>query len=276
MKHFNPLSALLLSIPATLLFLDITNSGRAVAQATTPCLPSHTTADLQNFSCAVGAETYGITIHKIAICTSDPLSSSTPDLRSCKILFENSVGKYVDLGTASPTYPNGIILDKIDKSLFIGVYNHIYMQVGTTKNLKAKATVSNGTWYTSTGTHPGGGGGQSIATQTVANYAVHTELNFSFSGGCEMNHAYGGKLTFLTSALQPTTFSNGTCTGAAYNAMSANATSLLGSPVSITNRTNEIELKIQSTQSSTGLWVDAGPTYVLGSLGFMISLNTSE
>jgi hypothetical protein len=274
MKHFNPLSALLLSIPATLLFLDITNSGRAVAQATTPCLPSHTTADLQNFSCAVGAETYGITIHKIAICTSDPLSSSTPDLRSCKILFENSVGKYVDLGTASPTYPNGITLDQLDKSLFIGVYNHIYMQVGTTKNLKAKATVSNGTWYTSTITHPGTE--QSKATQNVANYAVYTELGGTFNNGCEQNHDYGGKLVYLSSALQPISISGGTCAGAAYTAMSANATSLLGSPVSITNRTNVIELKIQSTQSSTGLWVDAGPTYVLGSLGFMISLNTSE
>lgn len=277
MKHFNPLSALLLSIPATFLFFDITNSGRAVAQDRTPCLPSHTTDYLKINSCTVGAETYGITIYKLSLCTSDPMSSSTPDLRSCKTLFEKESGQYVDLGTANPNYSNIKIgdLNLSEKSRLKGIYNYIYLQIGTTWDIKARATVSNGTWYTSTEVYPGGGG-QNKATQTVANFTVFPNVQTLFNSACEQNHDYGGKLALLTSALQPISVSSGTCAGAAYTAMSANATLLLGSPVSMTDRTRIIDLKFLTTQSSIGLWAAADGTYVLGSLGFQLRLSTSE
>ena len=273
MKHFNPLSALLLSIPATFLFFDITNSGRAVAQTIPPCLPSHTTAYLQfNGGCSVGAETYGITIYKFALCTSDPLSSSAPDLRSCKTLFEKESGEYVDLANYS-----NFKLGDLDLTEVKGIYNYIYVQLGTTWNIKAKATVSSGTWYTSTEVHPGG---QSKATQNISNFTVFADVMSSLSSGnidaCEANNDHGGKLAILTSALQPITFSSGTCAGAAYAVASANATSLLGSPVSITDKTKIIDLKFLTTQSSIGLWVDAGGTYLLASDGFTMTLNTSE
>lgn len=278
MKNLKFLTALLLSIPVAYTLVEIPNSGRAIAQVRTPCLPTHTTADLQNITCTVGAETYGITIYKLAICASNPMASSTPDLRSCKNLFDSPGGQYVDLGTSNPDYASIKLRDFSDpteRSLLNGVYNYVYLQIGTTWNIKAKATVSTGTWYTSS-TLYGDGGGQNIATQNLANFTVFPNVMTRFSGACDENNDYGGKGALLTSTLQPITYSSGSCPGAAYTALSANATSLLGAPISISDKTKKFYMKFKTTESSIGLWAASDGTYVFGSLGFQLNLSTLE
>ena len=278
MKHFKSLVAVLLSIPAASGLFEITFIGRAAAQVRTPCLPTHTTADLQNITCTVGAETYGITIYKLAICTNNPMSSSAPDLSSCKNLFDNPGGQYVDLGTSNPEYASIKLRDFSDpqeRSLLNGVYNYVYLQIGTTWNIKAKATVSTGTWYTSSALY-GDGGGQNTATQNVANFTVFPNVMTRFGSACEENNDYGGKGALLTSTLQPITYSSGACPGASYTALSANTTSLLGSPVSISDKTKKFYMKFKTTESSIGLWAASDGTYVFGSLGFQLNLSTIE
>jgi len=275
MKSLKTLVSTLLGVAFSVAVLEIDHGNKAVAQVRTPCLPTHTTADLQNITCTVAAQTYGITIYKIAICTDNPMPSGVPVLASCESIYNNPSGQYVDLGVSNPQFAN-IGLDP--GSTFpprSGTYNFIYLQIGTTWNIKATATVASGTWYTSTALYPDGGG-QNTATQTVGSYAVFPNVLTRFDSACQEDNTYGGKGVLLTSSLQPISLSGGVCPGAAYTALSASTTSLLGAPVVITDKTANLNLKFKTTQDSIGLWAASDGTYVFGSLGFQLSLTTSN
>jgi len=275
MKNLNTLVSTLLGVAFSVAFLEIDHGNKAVAQVRTPCLPTHTTADLQNITCTVAAQTYGITIYRIAICTDHPMPSGGAVLASCESIYNNASGQYVDLGLSNPEFANIELDPNYTSDPRSGTYNFIYLQIGTTWNIKATATVASGTWYTSTELY-NNGDGQNAATQSVGRYAVFPNVMTRFSGACQENNSYGGKNALLTASLQSISLSGGACPGSAFTSLSANATSLLGAPVVITNQTMEIDLRFRTTEDSIGLWAAADGTYVFGSLGFQLNLTTSN
>lgn len=273
MKNSNSLFRTILSVVLASVSLGNIAGREAVAQdITSPCLPTLTTADLQAITCTVAAETYGITLYRLAICVNDPMASGIPDLTSCQNIINNPSGFYADIAPNKPAFEGISIPGSVKPN--DGTYDFVYVQIGTTWKIKAQATVATGTWYTSSQLFPDGGG-QAIATQNPADYAEFSNVLVRFSSGCQETNGYGGKTALLTAGLQAINPTGGSCPGAAFTAASANATSLMGSRIVITKETNRIKIDFKSTSGSIGLWAAANGTYVLGSRGFQLKLTTN-
>ncbi|KGG10191.1 MULTISPECIES: hypothetical protein [Prochlorococcus] len=94
-------------------------------------------------ACYVTPSKYEITLYKIGICTSDPLSGSHLDTSSCTLTLDDSSGVLVDLGSLN----QAISLPQASIRPDPATYTHMMIVMGNSFKLKGSYTTTNGTYH---------------------------------------------------------------------------------------------------------------------------------
>lgn len=269
-------------IGATTLFTTLNLFETQPAWARVPCTSSVTPIDLMNSECTTEAVTYGITFYQIGLCTSDPLSTQTPNTSSCFFIFNNSSGQYVDIGSMSGNRTFTLnTLSENEKP--IGPYPYFYAVWNNKVLIKGEATISTGRFYTSNTAYinpdPNDSSIGTLGTTNSAEYASYLSPTLQMNDSCfSRNEDVGGNASILTSNNQPTDYNGekNECTGAAKLAVSARTDILFGSTFIATPTSRGINLQF-STPRSIGLFANSkapapGYDYVFDYLGPKISL----
>lgn len=133
--------------------------------------------------CQVTPEAYYSTLYEIAVCTSDPMASSTLDLTTCSVVWENSAGVEVNpvaLMSGSETLA-GTVNRPPD-----GTYGYMVAIVDPALGTKFSITIegsagTDGTYYSTATLYRNA----PLMTTNAADYAKSTDVmkNFSATGG---------------------------------------------------------------------------------------------
>jgi hypothetical protein len=239
-------------------------------QTIVPCAATTTRNFLQNNGiCTTAAQNYGMRIYQVGICRNDPNAGVIPDTSSCEFVYENLSGQYVDLGQSSANKT-----PKLENVTGVGqpangTYDFIYLRIGNTIDLKGQATVQEGTYFSS---NIPDGTGQVLGLTNPASYSIYPNVLTSLGGQCTEINGFEGSIKILNAALQPAPNNNGTCQGAAFASISANATLLLGNSLIITDAIRGIDLRFSTSTDAIGVFVNSGGDYVMGFLSFSLSL----
>ena len=278
----------LLGIVASVSLYKVLETSSSYAQANPPPPACNPTTDLTvPYSlCTTAARNYQVRFYQIGMCTSNPLLNAAPDTSSCFIIYNNAAGQVVDIGTDNPLPVQLVSLPSNQRPENIE-YPYIFIIWGNTVGIRGQATVSNGTYYTSSTSYnnPNYLSQGNLATVNSANYAIYSDtLNFLSNDGInaictDPNNGVGGRISVLTSSNQPITPAGNTCPGAARIAVSARSADILGSSLRITSNVKGIRFKF-SAPEAIGLYANlvdpnnvySGYDYVYGFRGFRVSM----
>lgn len=266
---------------------EIVSSHSAKAQSLAPCTSSVSTGFLEAGICTTPAETYGITFYQIGICKNNPMTAAVPDTSSCFLLYNNSAGQYVDIGTSSPTRNKFSLANlQADQRPANGVYPYIFVSFSNTVNIKGFARVQDGTYYTSNQSYvnpdPAQTSAGSLGTTNISGYAAYPSQTRFFGNRCYVPEE---NMSLLTASNQAAVYDSGarTCTGAAKIAVSAESSRLFGSTFSISGGVSAVELQF-TTPEAIGLIANrkvpgdpnGGYDYVFDFRGFNMRLAISS
>ena len=141
-----------------------------------PCPEASTFASPLAFGASQGScygtpETYGVTVYRMALCTSDPAPTSagtSPDVSSCSFTFQKTDGEpksFAVGGTESLSEEYSTVPD-------VGDYRYAVIEIGNSFDIQASfGPLSDGTTYYTNGTF-GSFGKTTGSTGTGTDYAV--------------------------------------------------------------------------------------------------------
>ena len=223
--------------------------------------------------CSGTPDEYGVTIYKMGLCASDPVSSvgAEPDYSSCSITYDDSDGTDADFSASTSV--------GLDESLSTrpadGTYNYAFMLLNNTFRIKAEYGPIGGLTYYSTSTSVGGSG----TANTTGPATINDVTANSFGENCDAQDtvdADAGQMTgtLLNSSQERISddSSISTCAGVSYILAVVD----LDSPVTITDSVKSLDATFTVTNNGTTIYGDGSGGLVFDAGPFNVTMDVVE
>ena len=223
--------------------------------------------------CSGTPDEYGVTIYKMGLCASDPVSSvgAEPDYSSCSITYDDSDGTDADFSASTSV--------GLDESLSTrpadGTYNYAFMLLNNTFRIKAEYGPIGGLTYYSTSTSVGGSG----TANTTGPATINDVTANSFGENCDAQDTVSADAGPMTGTLLNTSQqrisddgSVSTCSGVSYILAVVN----LDSPVTITESVRSLDATFTVTDNGTTIYGDGSGGLVFDAGPFNVTMGVVE
>ena len=235
--------------------------------------------------CTETPERFEITIYELGLCTAQPIQTGSPKTfsRNDCVVTMTSIGSTADLANSTVELPS------MNGRPASNTYTHAYIILTNTFGLRGSVTIKNASGgdvkYCSM-TNKDGSGSNSTSGTTVGNFCTaenHTELlnNFADTGSFSAYFPLeeedgvmdgGGKVSALLTAADAnlTTATQASEAKRLIGVFETNS----GSPVTITDATNGLEMQLTVTDIGYGITFTNGEPVFFGSMPFKPVFNT--
>ena len=243
--------------------------------------------DTLNGQCLHTPEQYKLTIYEMGLCTSNPISTNVFNKSNCTATMVSASGTVVDLAPGSSSAKIAALPSASTRPAS-NTYTHAYILLGNGFNMKGSYTLSDGTttFYSKEETDEWGTYGAADSSLTAAQ--EHTDLVDNMYFGeeedgwdgimSESTMPGGGKVSalLLKECTNTGNADGDTCVGANGVAASQGEVKRLlgvfetnaGSPVTITDSTNGVEVELVVKQGGYLVWLNnPGNGWTIGGFG---------